>query len=148
MYNNSFETLVEKVFGQDINISNITKQSYANHSKTFYPAIRAIKWKNTYATSFTNIENNDEIKSKLKWTDIEDIYIKYTTGTNTGENWIIKLVEITFAYIKYGKPLKPLNSTEMIEVQNIMTKITDNKSLINLNVTNMEITIKKDAFAF
>lgn len=139
----------EDVFGQNISVGNkITTSTYSSHSKTFYPAIRAIRWKNTYETTFTTLEATDYeiLKEKLNWNDLNDIFIKYTTGTNTGENWILKLVELTFSYIKYGRPLKPLNPADTVSVLNIMTSITNNKNLIDLNTTNMEITIKATAF--
>jgi len=119
-------------------------------NKSFYPAIRVIKWKNIYTPSFTKLEADsyEMLKTKLKWTNVAELYTKYTTGTNTGENWIQKLVELTFAYLKYGKPLKPLNAQEKTSVQTIMTSISNDatKSAIKLDTNLLEISIKSSAF--
>lgn len=117
-------------------------------NKSFYPAIRVIKWKNIYTPSFTKFEKEayDTLKTKLKWTTVEDIYAKYTTGTNTGDNWIVKLVELTFAYLKYGRTLKPLSADEKISLQTILTTIDNDKSLIKLDTDLLEVSIKSSAF--
>ena len=149
LYKTGFSGPEEEVFGQNISVGNTVSTSpFSSHSKTFYPAIRAMRWKNTYASTFTTLEATDYagLKEKLNWESVDDIYTTYTTGTNTGENWILKLVELTYAYIKYGRPLKPLNAADTTSVQSIMTSITNDKTLINLNTTNMEITIKATAF--
>jgi hypothetical protein len=87
------------------------------------------------------------LRTKLKWTTVEDVYTKYTTETNTGENWIAKLVELTFAYLKYGRSLKPLITEEMVSVHSILTDISNNKSLLKLDTTLLEISIEKSAIA-
>jgi hypothetical protein len=133
-----------------ISIKPLFKQSL---STTLYPSIKVIKWKNMYSPSFTKLEapDYDTFKSKLQWLTVDELYTKYTTGTNTGENWIQKLVELTFSYIKYGKPLKPLNTADASSVQSLVDSIAsavDKTTFINLNTTQMEITIKKDALNF
>lgn len=118
--------------------------------KSFYPAIRVIKWKNIYTPSFTKFEAEayDTLKTKLKWTTVDELYTKYTNGTNTGENWIAKLVELTFAYLKYGRPLKPLTADEKTSVQTILTSISNDatKSAIKLDKVLLEISIESSAF--
>lgn len=129
-------------------IKKISSSTVVGFNKSFYPAIRVIKWKNIYSPSFTKFEAEEYeiIKATLKWTDVEQVYTKYTTETNTGENWIAKLVEITFAYLKYGRSLKPLSADEKVSVQQILTNINADKSLINLDITLFEISIKSSAF--
>lgn len=135
----------------DVTIAPIRDMSTVQgFNKSFYPAIRVIKWKNIYTPSFTKLEaeSYEMLKSKLKWTTVDELYTKYTTGTNTGENWIEKLVELTFAYLKYGKPLKPLNADEKTSVQTILTSISNDatKSAIKLDKVLLEISIESSAF--
>jgi len=143
--NNSESTHKEN----NLEISSIKVKDVFN--KSFYPAIRVIKWKNIYAPSFTKFETDayathDTLITKLRWSTVDDIYTKYTTQTNTGENWIEKLVELTFAYLKYGRSLKPLITDEMLLVQTILTNISNNKSLLKLDTTLLEISIESSAF--
>jgi hypothetical protein len=130
-------------------IKDMTTVTNPVFTKSFYPAIRVIKWKNIYTPSFTKFEADDydTLKTKLKWTTVDEVYTKYTTGTNTGENWIAKLVELTFAYLKYGRSLKPLIAEEMVSVQTILTNISNDKSFIKLDTTLLEISIKSSAIA-
>ena len=90
----------------------------------------------------------NEFKTALGWTnliDLKDIYTKYTP-TNTGENWISKLVEITYAYLKYGQPLKLLGTLDMTNVNAIISAIAGNASLLEYDTTDVAIRIKKNAF--
>lgn len=142
-------SVTENVFGNNSQISTITTRDASYHLKNFYPAIRVMKWKNKYAPTFNTLDATDytNLKTDLKWTTIQEIYTKYTTGTNTRDNWISKLVELTFQYIKYGKPLKPLNAEDTISVSNIVATISsDPASFMNLDTDNLEITLKSIAF--
>lgn len=152
VYSHDTDNTQNTVEENGVEVSSIKDMSTVTtpvFTRSFYPAIRVIKWKNIYTPSFTKFEADayDTLKTKLKWGTVEEVYTKYTTGTNTGENWIAKLVELTFAYLKYGRSLKPLISEEMVSVQTILANISDNKSLIKLDTTLLEISIESSAIA-
>jgi hypothetical protein len=120
-------------------------------SSTLFPTIKVIKWKNIFTPTFTPLDTTDfvSIKENLGWSLDSDsaslmnataIYQKYTTGTNTGENWIKKLIEITYAYIKYGKPMKILTVQDSIDVNDIFYILDPNEHLV-LDEQNFEISI-------
>lgn len=146
----STENMSEEVYGIDTNIESYALKLRDDLNKKFYPAIRVIKWKNTYNPTFTRITSADmdiaEFKNALGWGSIADIYTKYTTSTNTGENWISKLVEITYAYLKYGQPVKSLGTVDMTDVNAIISAIAGNNSLLENDTTDVAIRIKKEAF--
>ena len=148
----------ENVYDKDIEIEStgIKLEPIPTNIYSVYPAIRVIKWKNTYSPTFTrltNVDYTETFATALGWgwnnskPTTSDVYAKYI-NSNTGENWIRKLVEITFAYLKYGQPLKLLNSIDNASINEILTDIENNKSLINIRCdsTDISITIKKDAF--
>lgn len=147
-------TVTEGVYGVNTTIAYSQLNLKTNLTKSLYPSIRVIKWKNTYNPSFSLVTSTDmdiaEFKSALGWTSLDDIYTKYTTTTNTGENWISKLVEITYAYLKYGQPLKLLGTVDMSDVNAIISTIDGDpsRSLLEFqnNTTDVAIRIKKDAF--
>jgi len=142
----------EEIYGDRKKITSTKLTLRADLNKNFYPAIRVIRWKNTYNPTFTRITSTDmeinEFKTALGWTNLIDlkyIYNKYTP-TNTGENWISKLVEITYAYLKYGQPLKLLGTLDMTNVNAIISAIAGNTSLLEYDTTDVAIRIKKNAF--
>lgn len=142
----------ENVYGNNTTITSPQLNLKTNLNKSLYPAIRIIKWKNTYNPTFTRVTSPDmdiaEFTNALGWTSLTDIYTKYTTSTNTGENWISKLVEITYAYLKYGQPVKSLGTVDMTDVNAIISAIAGNNSLLEFqnDTTDVAIRIKKDAF--
>ena len=142
----------ENVYGVNTTISSPQLNLKTNLNKSLYPAIRIIKWKNTYNPTFTRVTSPDmdiaEFKNALGWTSLTDIYTKYTTSTNTGENWISKLVEITYAYLKYGQPVKSLGTVDMTDVTAIISEIARDTSLLEFqnDTTDVAIRIKKTAF--
>jgi len=146
----STENMSEEVYGIDTNIESYALKLRDDLDKNFYPAIRVIKWKNTYNPTFTRITSTDmaisDVETALDWGSIADIYTKYTTSTNTGENWISKLVEITYAYLKYGQPVKSLGTVDMTDVNAIISAIAGNNSLLENDTTDVAIRIKKEAF--
>ena len=142
----------ESVYGVNTTLSYPKLHLETNLNKSLYPAIRVIKWKNTYNATFTRVTSADmgiyEFKTALGWTNLTDIYTKYTTSTNKGENWINKLVEITYAYLKYGQPLKLLGTVDMTNVNAIISALANDLSLLEFqnDETDVAIRIKKNAF--
>tara|TARA_B100000405_G_scaffold300395_1_gene260047 strand:+ start:2732 stop:4342 length:1611 start_codon:yes stop_codon:yes gene_type:complete len=150
----------EQVNGETVTLYglnlNIQYESGTNRMKKFYPTIRVIKWKNTYEAVFTRIGTSDfggDFLTALGWGDPtinkSTIVTKYISGTKMGENWIMKLSELTYAYLKYGKPLKTLNSVSLSEVTTVYDKIVaDPNRYIGLNEEEDELSIeiKKEAF--
>tara|TARA_Y100000389_G_scaffold85425_1_gene82153 strand:- start:13149 stop:14723 length:1575 start_codon:yes stop_codon:yes gene_type:complete len=151
---NDAETTInvsESVYGFNTTISS-TKLRLKTLTQSLYPAIRVIKWKNIYNPIFTRVTSTDmeitQFKTALGWTETADIYSKYTTNTNTGENWISKLVEITYAYLKYGQPLKLLGTLDMTKVTTIISNIDGSSSFLEFqnDINDVAIRIKKEAF--
>ena len=144
--------MTESVYGVDTTIESPQLNLKTNLNKSLYPAIRIIKWKNTYNPTFARVTSADmditEFKNAVGWTNLATIYNKYTTNTNTGENWISKLVEITYAYLKYGQPVKSLGTVDMTNVNAIISAIAANTALLEFqnDTTDVAIRIKKDAF--
>lgn len=144
--------MFESVYGVDVTISSSQLNLKTNLSKSLYPAIRVIKWKNTYNATFTRVTSVDmdiaEFNAALGWTSLVDIYNKYIS-TNTGENWIRKLVEITYAYLKYGQPLKLLGTVDMTNVNAILSTIDSqlqNSIELQNDTDDVAIRIKKELF--
>lgn len=142
----------ESVYGGNTTITSTRLNLKTNLNKSLYPAIRVIRWKNTYNPTFTCVTSADmainDFKTALGWTNLTAIYTKYTTSTNTGENWISKLVEITYAYLKYGQPVKSLGTVDMTNVNAIISAIASNTALLEFqnDTTDVAIRIKKEAF--
>ena len=130
--------------------------SLGNFNVSFYPHIRVIKWKNEYDPSFNYIGNqdiSDDFMTALGWgnpMDISTIVAKYL-NTNNGSDWIRKLVELTFAHLKHGKPLKTLNVPDMLVVDSIYALVTTSNfaSYFQLETLQTEMTfkLKKEAFS-
>ena len=130
--------------------------SLGNFNVSFYPHIRVIKWKNEYDTAFNNVgiaDKTHDFMTALGWgnpMDISTIVAKYL-NTNNGSDWIRKLVELTFAHLKHGKPLKTLSATDMLVVDSIYALVTTSNfaSYFQLETLQTEITfkLKKEAFS-
>ncbi len=150
----SGQSVIETVHHQQVEIQNI---ALANYNVSFYPHIRVIKWKNEYEASFEYIGNqdkSDELLTALGWgnpMNAATIVNKYI-NTNNGSNWIHKLTELTFAHLKYGKPLKTLNTSDMLVVNTIYSMIStsnDPDDFFMIQTLHTEITfkIRKEAFS-
>ena len=152
--------VTETVNGVEVTLSGINlRQNFeGGQLRRFYPQIRVINWKNTYDAVFngvgTDYYSNGDFLQALGWgTPVlskDTIVTKYKEGTKMGENWMKKLVEITFAHLKYGKPLKNLNSTDLQLVDNIYrTVLTDVTRHVQLNEGSSELSIEiaKSAFS-
>ena len=150
----SGQSSIETVNHEQVEIQNTV---LGNYNVSFYPHIRVIKWQNEYEAAFDYIGNrdkSDELLTALGWgnpMNVSTIVNKYI-NTNNGSNWINKLTELTFAHLKYGKPLKTLNTADMNVVNTIssmMTMSSDPDSYFVIQTLHTEITfkIKKEAFS-
>ena len=152
----------EIVNGESVIMYGVNLNTYFTNSpsglvhKKFYPTIRVIKWKNTYDAVFSLIGTDDyqgDFLTALGWgspsVSNATILAKYTTGTKMGENWIEKLTEVTYAYLKFGKPLKLLNTTDSLRVKDVYDKVVadPNRYLeVNEGTTELSVEIRKAAF--
>ena len=152
----------EIVNGESVIMYGVNLNTYFTNSpsglvhKKFYPTIRVIKWKNTYDAVFSLIGTDDyqgDFLTALGWgspsVSNATILAKYTTGTKMGENWIEKLAEVTYAYLKFGKPLKLLNATDSLRVKEVYDKVIadPNRYLeVNEGTTELSVEIRKAAF--
>lgn len=151
----TFENSTESVYDQSVTIQQIKLEDYRKDTglspnPTLYPAIRIIKWKNTYTPTFTkltkaDIDTNTTFSQNLGWgtlPNVSDIYTKYNA-----KGWIKKLVEITFAYIKYGQPLKLLGTIDTETVNTIYNNLTTDKLALHNNTDSLSVTIDKSVFS-
>ena len=143
------------MYGVNLN-TYFTKTADGLVHKKFYPTIRVIKYKNTYDAVFSKVGTDDyagDFLTALGWgspaVSNATVLAKYTTGTKMGENWMRKLTEITYAYLKHGKPLKLLNTADSLEVVEVYNKVLSdpNRYLeINEASTELSVEIRKAAF--
>ena len=143
------------MYGVNLNTYFADSPSGLVHKK-FYPTIRVIKWKNTYDAVFSLIGTDDyvgDFLTALGWgspsVSNATILAKYTTGTKMGENWIEKLTEVTYAYLKFGKPLKLLSTTDSRRATDVYNKVVadPNRYLeVNEETTELSVEIRKAAF--
>lgn len=146
----------ETVFNQDVSITGLELDKFRkgtglNPEPTLYPAIRVMKWKNTYTPTFTKLTNADIVanttfSTNLGWgtttPTLANIYTKYDT-----KGWIKKLVEITFAYIKYGQPLKLLGTIDTATVDTIYGALSSANLVLHNNGDSLSVTINKNVFS-
>lgn len=148
----TYVPVTENVFGTERSIANIQLDTY---EKSFYPAIRLIRYTNVYTASFDTVKSSEltfAVKNLLGWESLSNAYTKYKTSNNNGEDWISKLIEITYAYLKYGYPLRPIGETDRGIVDGIVATIdgdADKSKYFNfvINETESYISLKKDIFA-
>lgn len=148
---NNIDFVSETLNNQVFIINSLKQYSFAN----LYPSIKVLKWKNIYSATFTKLKNSEYVSS-IGWgtnINLDDIYTKYIgSGTNTGINWLRKLAELTFAFIKYAKPLKILTSVDILLIDSIMLNLSQAKlnstlsSIIDLNIIDLSISINKNQF--
>ena len=150
----SGQSSIEIVNYEQVEIQNTV---LGNYNISFYPHVRVIKWKNEYDPTFNFVgiqDVSESFSTALGWGNpfnTATIINKYI-NTNNGSNWIHKLTELTFAYLKYGKPLKTLNVADMLVVDSICSLIsapTDPNMYFQLETFQTGITfrIKKEAFS-
>ncbi len=148
----SGQSSIETVNHEQVEIQNTV---LGNYNVSFYPHVRVIKWKNEYDPSFNFVgtqDLSDAFLSALGWgnpMNAATIVNKYI-NTNNGSNWIHKLTELTFAHLKYGKPLKTLNTSDMIVVDLICElAIADPGLYFQLQTfqTGIIFRLKKEAFS-
>ena len=149
---NRLDNMVYKVLsGEPASENGVELQNIVlgNYNVSFYPHIRVIKWKNEYEPSFNFIgtaDVNDSLMTGLGWGNTmqsSTIVTKYL-NTENGTDWIHKLVELTYAYLKYGKPLRTLNPADIVDVESIYNLTT---SAIDLDA-NFEVEAQQTALTF
>tara|TARA_B100001564_G_C20640637_1_gene671951 strand:- start:143 stop:1900 length:1758 start_codon:yes stop_codon:yes gene_type:complete len=154
---NRLDNMVYKVLsGEPASENGVELQNIVlgNYNVSFYPHIRVIKWKNEYDPSFNFIgtgDVNDSLMTGLGWGNpmqSSTIVTKYL-NTENGTDWIHKLVELTYAYLKYGKPLRTLNPADIVDVESIYNLAIDLDSNFEVEAQQTALTfkIKKEAFS-
>jgi hypothetical protein len=157
---NRLDNMVYKVLsGEPASENGVELQNIVlgNYNVSFYPHIRVIKWKNEYDPSFNFIgtgDVNDSLMTGLGWGNpmqSSTIVTKYL-NTENGTDWIHKLVEMTYAYLKYGKPLRTLNPADIVDVESIYNLTTSSIDLdsnfeVEAQQTALTFKIKKEAFS-
>ena len=142
-------------------IGNIILDTYVNtvgETTNFFPAIRVIKYVNLYDARFSPMRDheytNPDFQRLLGWDNlsVDAIYSKYTTGTNLGKNWMSELIKLTYAYVKFGIPLKPLNSADRAIVSNAeqtVAKAADKSQYLEVVTNDFETCLRvKDLSIF
>jgi hypothetical protein len=153
---------IEAVNGVDVTMYglNLNTQFDTNgDQKKYYPTIRVIKWKNSYDAVFNQIGTDDyggDFLPALGWgspvLSIPTIVTKYVSGTKMGQDWIRKLTEITYAYLKYGKPAKHLSTPDTVEVDAVYAKaVADGDAMaryfyLNERAGELSLELRKSAF--